>query len=710
MELKIRVGAAIDRSLSEAYRPLIKAAGQARTEIDKSSRQAGAAVVQNHTKAAKAAGREYEKSVREIEKWEREKVRAVQKSARDRQREIEKVEREEIRSADRVARAIERAEKQKTKEVLREAAKRQREASQSFRSAQRSAGQSNRSSDRQVFNGINQAGGLMLGAGRAAAGFAMNVARDLAQGAGVDTDFGSMISKNAALETSATNLSNSGYMAGDSRNTRVDPRMLMGDALALGKETGIDSNAALEGLIKFTGKTGDLATGREIMKDLAMFSKATGTNLDDMVDAAGDVASALGDVPNKGEAIKATMKAIAGQGKLGAVEIRDLASQMAKLAANAGQMEGDVTKNIIMLGGFAQEARQRGGAATATQAATSAAAMMNTFKTPKRAAEFQAATGKSVFNKSGMIRNAEDLVMEALHARGMNPTGFKKIFSNVAGARAVEGYATIYRQHGGGKAGEAAVREEFERMRNAVIADTEILESFQRSLQTTESQAAIFNNSMRESALRIQDNLIPALIELAPHLVRAGNAAANLTTFLVGTEASARTKQHVVSNAVGSALTETKKQIGHGYILNQQLDQNKDAEKLAFENMHRAKAEAEVATQLQADRPSTLGRVAKDALGSTLFGPGYGLFAAGRGVGDAAFTTTKKDVADKDDRARDARWEHDKIKTMSRYIGDLIGQKIIQVRVVEPVPGGSAVPGVSGAGRDPPPEHTAGQK
>ena len=63
----------------------------------------------------------------------------------------------------------------------------------------------------------------------------------------------------------------------------------MREARQVANETGFGANQLMEGLQKFVGKTGDLETGRQVMRDLAKLSKATGTNLEDMVDAAGDV-------------------------------------------------------------------------------------------------------------------------------------------------------------------------------------------------------------------------------------------------------------------------------------------------------------------------------------------------------------------------------------------------------------------------------------
>lgn len=692
MDLKIRVGAAIDRSLSEAFRPLIQAAERAKAATERSSRQAGDGVARGVKRGTDRAEREYQKLVRETEKWQRETDKAAQKAAAARIRASEKASAAE--KAD-----FERSEREKTRILQREEAKRQREMAREARANQRIGAGFARDNRSSVGAGFSRAGGMLLGAGRAAGSFALNVVRDVAAGAGVDTDLGSIFAKNSELEKQAAQLSASAYIAGDARNgRRIDKRTLMGEALAVGKDTGMDANAAVEGLSKFVGKTGDLATGREILKDLAIYSSATGASFEDMVDAAGDVSSALGDMPNKGEAIKATMKAIAGQGKLGAVEIKDLASQMAKLAANATQIEGNVTDNIALLGAFAQEARQRGGASSATMAATSVASLINTFKTGARAKEFTAATGKSVFGSTGMLRNPQELVLEALRAKGMDPLGFKKIFANVQGARAVEGFASIYRQAGGGKAGEEAVIAEFERLKKAALADAEVMESFRRSMQTADAQANVFNNSVRESAMKIQDVLIPSLLELAPKFVQLAQTTASIVDWLVGTDARARQTQTRVDTAVGAAGSETKKQLAQGYVFQQQLDVNKEAEKAAFENMNRAKAEAAVLNKSEAYGSGT-----KMALRAMDYLNPFNAFADKSG-GQKMIEANQAKIDERTERAKAAEDKFDEMHKTNLRVADLLENHVIEVRVVDDKTKQPGIPTVDGTGRKPPPE------
>ena len=59
------------------------------------------------------------------------------------------------------------------------------------------------------------------------------------------------------------------------------------------------------------------------MPKLGKLAKASGSDLGDLADAAGDVSTALGDMApdKKAERIDSIMRTIAGQGKIGAVEI-----------------------------------------------------------------------------------------------------------------------------------------------------------------------------------------------------------------------------------------------------------------------------------------------------------------------------------------------------------------------------------------------------
>lgn len=366
---------------------------------------------------------------------------------------------------------------------------------------------------------------LATSVGGRAIRMATGIAGDLMRGVGVDTDAGSHFKNAADLESAAVLLSNNAYIKNDPRNNqRVDPRELQKEAFDVANQTGFSANEIIGAEHAYVGKTGDLATGREVMSDLAKLSRATGTDLEDMANAAAEVSNQLGDTPNKAEKLKAVMAQVAGAGKLGAVEISDLASQMAKVAASAQQIEGDPAQNIALLGAFAQEAKLRGGAATASQAATSVQGMIATLKTPSRVSAFKKA-GIDVYNDQGFIRDPQQILIEALQKKGMDPVAFKDLYKGVAGARAVEGFASIYRRTYASTEGTdaektaaatRAVNDEFERLKHAAMENEEMQQSFAAAMDTSQTKAQLINNEWDKLASETKEQLLPALQSLVP--------------------------------------------------------------------------------------------------------------------------------------------------------------------------------------------------
>lgn len=599
-DIRIKVGASADSSLTNVFKPLTDASKRAKAVVAADMAELQTKITTPIVQGTKAADGAFDKMAKDIEGTSTKMLKPAEKAIvefaeetkihfRQVEQEFREVAKESEKAADRIERAGRRAN------GAGGGGGGPKKPPPGFWSAEGQA----IPTGGQYGRGLGMGLSVLHRAASMAASGATRLGGDYLSGIGLNTDPASMFAANTKLETQATDLTNAGYMSGAAgpNGIRQDPREIIAQMRKVGNEAAFDPGKAMEGLSAFVGKTGDLQTGRDVMKDLATLSRATGTNLEDMVDAAADVSNNLGDIPNKGEAIKGVMVQIAGEGKLGAVEIKDLATQMAKVASAAGQIEGDAGKNIALLGAFAQEARQRGGAASATQAATSVQGLINTFKTPKRSEAFEAATGKSVFNKQGMIRNPEELVIEALKSSGMDPNAFKKIFANVQGARAVEGFATIFRQAGGGDKGEAAVRAEFDRLANSALTDAEILDSFARSMRTTESQTQILNNNFQEAAQNLQDALIPAFNDLAPQLILfskgLGDAIGVFASMTGLTELGHQQTVDQLSGDVETDVKNTHKQEGQGYILQAQLDKNEADEKRTHEAVANAKADVQ---------------------------------------------------------------------------------------------------------------------
>ena len=742
MQLTIRVGAAVDRSLSEAFRPLVEAAGKAKVSIEKSE------------KARQNTQSKTEKSVTDdAEKWAKyrdkirdrsatyagklavkqaaEEMRAASKAAKAEAAEAEKLAKQRSQIRDRSAiyagkvaakQAADeiREEEKKTKAYERELAKQNRAheqaARQRFQQDRAKAQWQNKASDSLAASSASERAAMAAGgksaagmAGRglkAAGGFALGIGGDLARGAGVETDFGAIAQKNFALQEQAQNIANSGYMAGDARNgMRVNANSLASDAMRVGKSTGNDANDAMTGLEGFVSKTGDLATGRDILESMARLSKATGTNLGDMMAAAGGVAMAMGDTEDKGAKLNAIMNGFAAQGKLGAVEIKDLSKQMDKLSAQAGQYEGNLGDNMAMLGALAQSARKGGGATNATQAATSVAAFTSMLKTPKRAEEFEKATGQKVFNKQGMLRNPEEIIIGALRSKGMSPTEFKTIFANMQGGRAVEESATIYRQAGGGAAGEAAVRANFEQLKKASIDAAEAAESFALAMKQPKSQAEVFNQTMRETTMRMQNELTPALVALAPAVIEAAKAAAEMVAWLTG-KSPVEKKLEDTKRNVDSVIAANQKGMATGDVNPGQQALNYKASADAIRTYEAAKAETQ---QMKAkEKLSTGGAIATglydNSAAGMIFRAGDAMLGSGKGngIGGTIRDSRHQDTVAAEGRQGQADEYQKKMLVESEKLTAYLTTHTLSVKIVE---GGAPAgpPGIDPAGRTPPP-------
>ena len=368
--VKIRVGASLDRSVDVVF-----------GTIEKRAKRSGEVVAAALRKGGK--GGPYREYAREADHAFDKTTRAAKKAANEQERAVK---------------ASLKRQGQAFKQLGAIAA---REQARQYRQQQRDG--RNR---RETF-ARRTSYGAMRG-GRVVGGFAARATSDMLRGAGVDFNLGSGVSRSVDMQRTATRLSNSAYLPGaaGAAGVRQDPSALMADATGISDRLKGTTTAGevLAGQSAFVAKTGDLQTARAVTEDLAKLSAAYGSNLEDVVDAAGDVSSVLGNIPNKAEAINSIMKSVAAQGKLGAVEMSDLATQMAKLTSAAVSFEGDTGQNILKMTALTQFARSKGGAASATQAATASAGFVNQLKTPARIAAFKK-EGIDVMNAKGQLRD-----------------------------------------------------------------------------------------------------------------------------------------------------------------------------------------------------------------------------------------------------------------------------------------------------------------
>lgn len=567
-DLKIRVGAAIDGSLNAVFRSVADAA-----------KKAGRQVAGESAKAAKDTGAAYRGSTDEAVKAIKAREAAERKALKASASEFEKAERAKVRATEKSARERAAAEKRAAKET-------ERERDRALAGEQKLAAAARRS-DKRAFSAV-------AGAGRTAIGYGMRLAGDIASGLGVQTDVGSALGASAKRETIATQISNAGYLPGQSgpAGTKVDPRALQVDANKVAMDTAMSSEDALKGLSSFVGLTGDLQTGRDILGDMGKLAKATGSSLEDMVDAAAQISNAMGDAPDKGKAIGDAMRVIAGQGQVGAVEIKDMASQMAKLASQANNFKisddnakilsakgvtNSTGQGIAIMGAMAQAARAQGGRSSATTAVQSSMAFVRDLAGHAELKRLTEA-GVDVFADKSQTKakDPKEIIKAILSKTKGNLPELTHLLPNQNSRAVVNAFAQDYRRgadgltRGKGESADAfeqrrnaeglkAVSDSFDKFLNVAMDSPEITAKFNAAMNTTESKVQLFNNHMAQSADQMRDALYPALVALTPVVVGLTAGMGEALSTILGLKEQKRQQDVASSDLRGTNAIEQAK-------------------------------------------------------------------------------------------------------------------------------------------------------
>lgn len=552
-DIRIRVGAALDASVQKSFTTLGEAAKRAARDSEKEWRKTERELEQQAKsllKAREKAERDAEKIVKQAD---REKIKSSQQTAREGKKAADQLARDEQRSAQERMRTF----KELVREVERDARQRVQLEKQANREIERDQARSARAREREESKAAREKAkkpgfwgvrGGRIGIGRRAAlGVSGGVAAMYGYGGaalsaagsmlGVNTDFAGMAHQGIENRAEAQQIVNA---APSTTGMSVQARQSLAagvqqQAQQVANDTASDTHDVLDAMRKFVALTGDLETARSTIGDIAKLSRATGSSLEDMSAASAEVANHLGDVPDRAGATLAVMRAIAGQGKLGALEIRDMAVQMAKLASQAPSFEGDTSKTIAILGAMAQESKLRGGSTSAAMAGTSVSSFASDISKGTTVKHWTA-MGLNAFTDSShtKLRSPEEIILEALKKTNGDQVKLGQLFPNKMGFRAVKGFASIYSEAGGGQAGLKAVDEEFGRLSSAAMTQEEVTRAFNAQMATSESQVQLFNNHMQQLSQELSEAAIPALAGLAPLLLSATTGLSEWVSELTG--------------------------------------------------------------------------------------------------------------------------------------------------------------------------------
>lgn len=499
-----------------------KGAGSETQALAREARQVEAYWKSAHKRAADYKIRQDQRAATAAERAAQKEAAARIKAA---ERAAAAAQRAQQRELDANRRAAEALDRQRSRALLqqynkrvrqeeRDAKRRAREAEQAAKAAQASRRRFADSAFGVVGNSVKGT----LGAVGTFGGAALGLGGGFAAAGAIQ----SVMSESAA----ASKLANSGG----------DPGLkgqLLKEAQQVRGYTGAEVLSAMQG---FSEKTGDLDAARAVVKDLGPLALATATDFGAMGEAAGQAFNVIKDtVKDPIERLKAVndvMRTLAAQGNLGAVEIKDMVTELAGLGAATRKFEGGPAGLIKTMGAMAQASVARGGSSSPAEA-TSAVS---------RFADDIVKNTNDAFTKAGIERYAdpgkntklrapEEIMLDVLQKTGGDLGKVNDLFGIMA-ARAVGGFSPLYneaeaanerldkkdpRRLKKGEAGRAAVRAEFAAFRDASISDKEIKERADSRLADADLQ---FKEVLKEFNSRIGSELLPVLAKLIPQFAK----------------------------------------------------------------------------------------------------------------------------------------------------------------------------------------------
>lgn len=138
------------------------------------------------------------------------------------------------------------------------------------------------------------------------------------------------------------------------------------------RKINVDSSEVLSAIEQITAKTGDMAVAEENLKNIAMVLSATGASGDDVGSLFSNIFEKF-NIRNSQEMLE-TIDALANQGKMGAFELRDLATQGERIISAYAAMGRTGKEAAIEMGTMMQLGRK--GTGSTEQAATAFEALV----------------------------------------------------------------------------------------------------------------------------------------------------------------------------------------------------------------------------------------------------------------------------------------------------------------------------------------------
>ncbi len=508
-QIRIKVGAALDPGALAIFAPFVAKSRQATAQIAAEGKKAAKEYVGGYRTAPAEAKASFDAIAKGAEHSDAAILRSAVKLVNDRRR---------LRDQD-----------------LRDSQRAQKEDEARNKRVISSAGR--------AFGGIaSRVGGAVGGAARAI---------------GVQMDPNALLGKVVGQHAAATNISNAGYLEGASgaAGQRQDPGKIVADARRAGDAAAISADVALEGLQKFTDKTTDLETGRAILERMAKLSKETGSDMGDVMDAAGSISVKLGDIPDKAGALASIMSVVAKQGKIGSVSMAAMSSQISGIIGPANQFAEGTGKAVVELGALFQLTNKFGGLKGGPAAAATATASFAGDLTSKAGLKSMHAAGvkdDQIFADKGRtkLKSLGEIVPMLIEKTGGDLTKIAGLFTNKRSAAVAKAMAGIYsdaegKQKGSGAAAVGTAITSY----SGGTSDKDAADALAAALSTDASKVQLFNNALEGVAEKAAGSLLPALEGIAPAAIAAADVMGKLAGW------TAENPGPMIAAAVGLALS-----------------------------------------------------------------------------------------------------------------------------------------------------------
>lgn len=305
---------------------------------------------------------------------------------------------------------------------------------------------------------------------------------------------------------------------------------------------GFSGEQTLGALEAFYTPTGDLDAARAAAQDLGKLALATGTDFGEMAGAAGAafnvIRDSIKDPQKRLEALKEVMGTLTEQGSMGAIEIRDMVTELKGLGAASRKFEGGPVELLKSMGAMAQAAVARGGAASAAEATTAVTRFAaDLTKSPAQ----KALRGMSVdiFADKGKtkLKDPREIMADILGATRGDLTKIEAVM-NAESAKVLAGFSPMFldaakkaesEAKAGGKsdketrqagrdAGRDALLAEFNRFANAKTSQESIDKRAASRLSDPDLQ---YEEEIKKFRHAIGSELLPQLTRMVPAIAEA---------------------------------------------------------------------------------------------------------------------------------------------------------------------------------------------